>query len=155
MKKIVMLFILLICAVSLNAQDEVKNVKEIFPTIYENIKTNAINKWKNDYNQIEYTIFQQCYSFWEFINFKTNTVDNKYGNDKYKLIPDKVYWNIFKESIIKLSGNKSTDCLLYFDVNGKILQGQGTKLYACLNPDWEMVIYEIKNQLDSYLSLNN
>lgn len=138
MKKIVFIFMMLICAVSLNAQDnDTKFVKETFPVLYQNIADNAKEKWGTDFEMQKYTITKQCEAFMEFINIRKSS-------GKYFTFPDKPFKDIMTDALNKWTGNTNKDCSTI----------KGSAFYACLNEDWEMVVHTMKKQMDAYLELN-
>lgn len=142
MKKIVT-FLVMMFIVGIVFGQNTAIVKTQYPLVYEKIAKQSENKWPGDYQMQKYTIGLECDSFIEFLDLFSGRVS------KYIFIPK----NVISETISKAFGDWSqnpnwTECW-------KIEKGKNLDdVFSCCDPDWQMIVYTMKNQYDAYLELH-
>jgi len=119
-------------SICLNAQTYSAKIKENSPELYRAIANKAEKEWPNDYQMQAYVIDQQCDAFFEFVSLKAEKVG----------IPNEVFGRIQLDALKEWSVNSYEDCK-----NEK-------ETFACLDADWTMVVYVIKNQIEAYKELH-
>ena len=106
-----------------------KLIKENMPTLYETIKKYSESKWDNDYEMIVYTINNQADAFAEISRLMS-------ANDFDQ--------NIWYSSVVKWAENPSK-------VKEEFSNGNSDIIFTSII-QWDMVLYNYKNQLKAKLS---
>jgi hypothetical protein len=118
--------------------NEFQFIKEKMPETYSAIIDKAANEWPNDFDMQKMFVDKQCKAISKYIHL----------DDLYPTIPEDVYNNILESTLREWSPNDPGTCQ-------EKTRGKGyDAMLACLNADWDMLVFSMEKQFKAYISLH-
>lgn len=117
---------------------EFKFVKERMPETYSSIIEKATIEWPNDFDMQQMFVDKQCKAIFKYLRL----------DDSYPMIPEDVYNKILESTLREWSQNDPGTCQ-------EKTKGKGyDAMLACLNADWDMLVFSMEKQFKAYISLH-